>query len=492
MFEKITLCVYGLPYIGTEGHLLLETAKNDVPLEKLQHISDDFYYFDTAGEKINLTNDDIEILNTHTIESLISPYIKFEVMGGLKRAYYINPPNVNMVEKTKTGYIYYENDLIYYSQSLNNFYLTVNEKLDKSHKNLTTKNGLGTLQGGPGEIDEITFQTYFKKISEIIKILIFKNYAYLEQDCLFREENNEIFYKIPEGLLDIVISSLEGKVFGYSEVKLGLNLLKIISNSSFLVGKFIERGGMEMLYGLILIKEKSDKDSLTYSNQQFLGIKVIVLDIVFRLITHAKAFNKFMENIDKSKFQQQYFMIKEYVKDMGEINEGSAATIVKDGSNHMEKDANVSTFTASSTSSKKKSKASDREKERDRDRERDRERDKKKSKKDKKSRRERKPSKSNSRSKSRERSRTYSKDSRGSSEHSNVHKKAKEKKQAKNVLLKNGYQIILTLLIGRRNNIIANQVKKIINKISFLLHLKEIGNLANKVQKVKFLNKYAY
>jgi hypothetical protein len=485
MYEKLTLCIYGLPYIGTEGHLLLETAKNDVPLEKLQNISEDFYYLENSREKINLTNDDIEILNTHTIESLISPYIKCEVMGGLKKAYYINPPNVNMIEKLKTGYIYYENDLIYYTQCLNNFYLTIIE--NKSNKSIAGKMPVENIKNN---LDEITFQTYFKKISDIIKILISKNLAFLEQDCVFREDNNEIFYKIPESLIDIILLALEGKNFGYPEIKSSLNLLKIISNSSYLVDKFIEKGGMEMLYGLILTKEEKDSLFGVALSNQCLAIKIIVLENIYRLLTHKSAFTKFMENIDKNKLQQQYFKIREYLKDAFEANDGNVSTIVKDSIS--ERDLNISAFSFPPSSSKKKSKGLEREKDRD----------KKKSKKEKKSKKDRRVSKSKSdrsrsrdysrdgsrerskhrsRDRSRDRSRTYSKED--SSDYSNLHKK-KDKKHAKNVLLKNGYQIILTLIIGKRNHLIINMVKKIINKVSFLIYLKEIKNVANFVQKV--------
>jgi hypothetical protein len=511
----MTLCIYGVPYTGTEGHLLLETAKNDVPLEKLQNLSE-IEIFSPTESKINLTTDDIELLNNYTIESLISPYIKCEVMGGLKRAYYVNPPNVNMVEKTKTGYIYYENDLNYYSQCLYNFYLSVNTSnivnKDIKENNIGINIEQNILVKKTPPLDEVTYQTYFKKTIEIVKILIAKNFTYLEEDCIFREENNEIFHKIPEYLVDIVINSLQGKVFGFSEVKYGLKTLKIMCNSSFHVSRFIDKGGLEVLYGLILTKEggssgaamnvnsglNTSNSSSTFSPNNFMVIKVMTLDIIYRLITHSKAFNKFMETIDKNKLTQQYFMIKEYTKDNNEdiiINEKDKEAIRdKDERRDRDKDERRNKD-KDKTSSKKNKKASDKDKDRDRDtrdrddrrdrdstkdKDRDTTRDKKRSKKDKKSKKD-KREKSSSRSKSNPRSRSRSLSNNSDFSQPRRQLNLKDKKQAKNVLLKNGYQIILTLIIGKRNNLIINMVKKIVNKISFLMYLKELGNSVNSI-----------
>jgi hypothetical protein len=451
MFEKITVCVYGLPYSGTEGNLLIETAKNDVPLEKLQNRSEDFLA--QGGDKISLTPDDIELLNNYTLESLISPYIKCEVMGGLKRAYYLKPPNVNMVEKTKMGYIYYENDLNYYSQCLYNFYL--NET--KSKGTLASSDNFQTLGKNPNllenNLDEITFFTYFKKISEIIKILISKNSVFLDDQCIFRQENNEVFHKVPLHLIEIIVMALEGRYFGYSEIVSALKMLKFISNSSYLVNKFIEKNGLQMLYSLILNYEGGlpnfNFNSSQTSSESSILIKILVLENIYRLITHLNFFNKFMENIDKSKLQHQYFMVKESLKDSDQV---------------------LAFGEENKQASKKKEKKADREKEKDRD--------KKKSKKEKKSKKDKKRS-----SKSKSRSRSHSRE-RDASENS-YSRKYKEKKHAKNVLLKNGYQIILTFLIEKKNPIIVNLTKKIIKKINFLICLKEIEKTVDILNKQK-------
>jgi hypothetical protein len=393
MFEKITLCIYGQPLSGTEGHILYETAKTDVPLDKL-NTADDY----EQNDKLNLTNDDVELFNNYPIDQLIAPYIKCEILGGLKKAYLVNPPNMNMVEKTKTGYIYYENDLMYYVQSLYNFYLIEN----KSNKPPKYSGSIveETLS------NTIDFQTYFKKICDILKILLNNNKVFLEDDCVFNNENYEIFHKIPETVIDIIIFSLSGKLFNYSEIKLGLKLLRIITSSSVLVTKFLEKAGFELLYTILLNRECS------------LILKVLVLENIYRLITHQKAFAYFMDNMDKHKFHQQYFMIKESTKDL-----------------------NI-----------------------DKDDKKPKKRSKKKSK--------RKSSDSRSRSRSRSRSDSVSSDSG---------LRRKKKKQAKNILLKNGYQIILTMLIGKRNHLIVNMIKKIVNKVSLQMYLREFSNFVEKM-----------
>jgi hypothetical protein len=390
MFERMTLCIYGQPVSGTEGHILYEAAKTDVPLDKLNTAEDDYQQTD----KLNLTNDDVELFNNYPIDHLIAPYIKCEILGGLKKAYLINPPNMNMVEKTKTGYIYYENDLNYYVQSLYNFYLNEN----KSNKP-------STRYGSNDDLGTIDFQTYFKKICDILKILLNNNKVFLEDDCVFNNENYEIFHKIPDTVIDIVLHSLSGKLYNFSEIKSGLKLLRVITNSGVLVLKFIEKGGFELLYTLLLNRDSS------------LIIKVLVLENIYRLITHHRAFSYFMENMDKNKFPQQYFMIKESTKDL-----------------------DISDDKKPKKKSKKKSK--------------------------------RKNSESRSRSRSRSRSDSVSSD---------IGERRKKKKQAKNILLKNGYQIILTMIVGKRNHVVVNLIKRIVNKVALQMYLREFSSFLEKM-----------
>ena len=247
---------------------------------------------------------------------------------------------------------------------------------------------------------------------------------------------------------------------------------------------FVDKSGLELLYDLIL-RDRREHDyerdgssanytsySSTFSNSSSLVINTLALDIIYRIITHQKAFNIFMETTDKSK-SHRYFMIRENTKE--ENIESSTSNVVKGGVS--EKDLTVSNF---SSSSKKKEKANEREKEKDKNRH------KKKSKKEKKSKRDRKSSKSCSRGNSEERRRSYSRAS-GASDHSNKYKSSKKKSQAKNIILKNGYQIVLSLLLGKKNDIIINMVKKIVNKISLILHLREFRNFADTINKVLLL-----
>lgn len=424
MYERISLCIYGVPFTGNESHMLLEFAKADVPLDKLH------YEESSKEDKQILTNDDMQLINAFPIDSLVSPYIKCDLTDNLKRSYYINPPDMNMIEKTKTGYIYYENDLIYYSQCIYNFYLNEN----KSKKNYANRFTINMPQSSQKEDydNEVGFQGLFKKTLNILQILIAKNFAFLEEESVFRSENFEIFRKIPEVLVEITVNALQGRLFGYSEIKLGLKLLKMLTNSSQLVNVFVEQNGMECLYSLLIRKDSEQVDGESRPSQ-FAGeedyttsayLKARVLESIYRLISHSKAFSRFIDNIDKSKFPQQYFMIKE---------------VTKDGHDDYERDDSSA---------------------KGRNSERDRKRSKKK--------------RRRSRSRTNSRERTYSRET-DSPEYRKI------KRKNKNVPLKNGYQIILTLIIGKKNNLISNIVKKIINKASLILYMKEIGNFIESI-----------
>ena len=75
----------------------------------------------------------------------------------------------------------------------------------------------------------------------------------------------------------------------------------MVSNSPSLVEIFVEKGGFEAKYNLILNKENSN-----------LKILILILENIYRLITHKKAYDKFLDsNLDRNKFSQNYFMIKE-------------------------------------------------------------------------------------------------------------------------------------------------------------------------------------
>lgn len=437
MYERITICIYGLPITGPEGIFLLDTARNDVPLEKIALNS----RYDSTEESntvqgIVLTNEDEELLRNYNIDSLISPYIKCEVIGGLKKAYYINPPNLNMIEKTKTGYIYYENDLNYYCQSLYNFYCNGN-KHNTSAKypiNITNNDNFKINFNDEVITNVILFQTFFKKINNILKVLISNNSAFLEDDCVFSQNSLEIYNKFPEILVDLTLFALQGKIFGHSEIKIALKMLKILANSHLFASKFIDKGLFDIFYTFLLNKDHS---SILIAQ---------ILEIIYTLITFNKAFNKLLENIDKTR--QEYFMVKEVVNDGYEgINKEKEIIKNSNGDKYKSKDKK----------SNKKSKKS--------------------------SKRDSFDSRNKSNSDDTDNSYQANKRRNITSNLSAVSNKQK------NVLLKNGYQIIITLILqDKKNSLVNNIIKKIMSKVAFLLYLKELSNFTevNKF-KLKFL-----
>ncbi len=320
------------------------------------------------------------------IEKLVEPYIKCTITEDIQKAYNINPPNLSMMERTRIEYVNYENDLNHYCTYLSNFYENIVQKKKLSE-------------------DAENYVNAFIKLIDIIKKLTKKNFAFLENDCIFSLDNFYVFKKIPEQIVNIVINSTKGNIFGFTEIKYGLKLLKMISNSPSLVENFVDKGGFEALYNLILNKDHSN-----------LITKVLILENIYRLITHKKAFEKFLDsNLDRNKFSQNYFMVKEGKREI------------------IESEINV----------KKKEKS------------------------------EKKKSKKKSKKKDKyEKSSNY--DSSSSDDNSTIKKKRK-----KNILLKNGYQIMLTLIIGKKCHFLINIIKKILNKTSFLLYLRELGNFVN-------------
>ena len=291
------------------------------------------------------------------------------------------------MERTKIEYVNYENDLNQYCSFLTNYYenVSVRKKLSEDLEN---------------------FVNAFVKLIDIIKKLTEKNYAFLENDCIFSLDNYYVFKKIPEQIISIIINSTKGHIFSYTEIKYGLKLLKMVSNSPSLVEIFVEKGGFEAMYNLILNKDNSN-----------LIIRILILENIYRLITHKKAYDKFLDsNLDRNKFSQNYFMIKEGKREIIE----SEVSVKKKEKSEKKK-------------SKKKSKKKDKY----------------------------------------EKSSNY--DSSSSDDNSGVNKK----KKIRNILLKNGYQIMLTLIIGKKSHIVINTIKKILNKTSFLLYLRELGNFVN-------------
>ena len=439
-FEKITMCIYGKVYDEIDKSLIIENAKSDVPLEKLDEIISNKKHYDEF-EINKIPFDELEFAKLYSIESLTQnySYIKNNVKNyEINRVYNLNKPNMNMIERTKNGYIYYENDMHASVQNLYDFYLTKDTLNDER---------------------VVQHQKSYKLLFDILKILIRRNFAYLEMDCVFRNENFEIFSNIPveisDKIINIISNSLNGYIYGYTEIKFGLKLLKFISNSQLLVDKFVNNYGMEKIYKIILINNENQfNNNLKENTNSSLLIKALSLENIYKLITFKNAFERLFESIDSKKFPKQYFLIKESTKEV--INENNE-------------------------NKKEKEKEKGKEKERKKEKEKERSRSKSKDHKSKHSKKKHKDKKSKSKSSSKSsnsRERNRNKDNRDSSNDS--HSAKKYKKKNKNVLLKNGYQIINTLLISKRNILLQNIIKHIINKINLMLYLRNLNNLITK------------
>ena len=301
-FEKITMCIYGKAYDESDKTQIIDNAKLDVPLEKLDEIYLNNINCD-ENEKYKITNEELEFSKLYSIENLIQnySYIKYNVKNyEIKRVYYLNKPNMNMVERTKNGYIYYENDMLSSLQKLNEFYLNKDSSFNDERV--------------------VQHQKTYMLLLNILKILIRRNFAYLDMDCVFRNENLEIYSKIPfDNVINIISNSLNGNIYGYTEIKFGLKLLKFISNSNLLVDKFISSYGMEKLYKIILINNENQFNNNIKDSNSSILIKALVLENIYKLITFKSAFERLFETIDPKEFKQQYFFIKESTKEI--INE---------------------------------------------------------------------------------------------------------------------------------------------------------------------------
>ena len=210
-FEMITMCIYGTTCDSNENSIYLEQARNDVSLEKINEkiqikkntqiekhtlISKEEEnliskypvekLMEGSGEMEQIFKDDmgekkkIETMNVENdLESLSNSEstTSYEIF---KEINYINKGNKNMIDKTKTGYIYYENDLKQIIENLINFY------------NLEDKN----------ISEQLILQHHinFKNLFVILEILIDRNKAHLEDDCVFNKKNLDIFSLIPNNI----------------------------------------------------------------------------------------------------------------------------------------------------------------------------------------------------------------------------------------------------------------------------------------------------
>ena len=476
-FEMITLCIYGTTCDNNENSILMEQAKNDVPLskinekiqqkknsqieknpliskeeeslihkypiEKLMEGEGEINQFfkdesvkDEKDEMMNIEND---------LESL--SYSEITSYGAFKEINYINKGNKNMIDKTKTGYIYYENDLKQIIDNLINFY------------NLEDKNISEQLI--------IEHNINFKNLFIILEILIDRNKAHLEDDCVFNKKNLDIFSLIPHNIISIINNSLKGLKSGETEIKFGLKLLKYISNYKSFVDEFIKNNGMEQLYNIILMNNDSHNTYLNIKAKKeimpSLFLKAIALENIYKLLTFNSAYRKLVQNIDKNIFPIKEFLIKEPIKEK----------------------MSVDNLNGDNSDDEKDRKSRERERSRDRSRERERERESKH-----KRRSKSRHSSSSSHSKYRSRSRSYN---RKGSEDSRIQRKDKRR----NIPLKNGFQILSTLLISKKNILLTNIMKNITKKINLIQYLKNLNELitdyiSSNSKKLYCLNRIQY
>ena len=429
-FEKITMCIYGTTCNTNENSQLVENARNDVPLEKLSEKLQTKKNQEVEKKTI-LTKEEQSLLDKFPIEKLIeneneiSKNLDESSLYKFKEINYINKENKNMIDKTKTGYIYYENDLKQIIENLLNLYSledkNISEQLILNH------------------------HINFKNLFIIFEILINRNKAHLEDDCVFNSKNLEIFNLIPENIINIINYSLKGQKYGESEIKHGLKLLKFISNNEKFVSLFISNDGMEQLYQIILPNGDFNNSHFHYhqlvSNKKEIIsstlLKSLALECIYKLITFNCAYEKLLSKIDEKKYGIKDFVIKESLRISNEKNDYE----------------------------EEKSKSKEREK---------REKEKENSKHRKhKSRHSKSLSSSDSRYNQRSKSR-----SRNDSESSNYSRRYRTNR-SENVILDNGFKILSALLISKKNILLTNIIKNITKKINLIQYLKNFNELIN-------------
>jgi hypothetical protein len=423
------------------------------PIEKLMEGEgeiEQFFREETKGdENMNLEND---------LENL--PNLENTCYGAFKEVNYLNKENKNLIDKTKTGYIYYENDLKNIIDNLLNFY------------NLDDKNLSEQLI--------LEHHINFKNLFIILEILIDRNKAHLEDDCVFNKKNLDIFSLIPNTIISIINNSLKGLKSGETEIKFGLKLLKYISNSEKFVNEFIKSNGMEQLYNIILMNGEyhnmNHDINIKKELMPSLLLKALTLENIYKLLTFNCAYEKLVDKIDKNIFPIKEFMIKEPIKEKTSVDNINGESNEDEKERKRERD---------------RSKDKSRERSRERGKERDREREKERENRHKRRSKSRTHSSSSSYS-NRHRSRSRS-HNRNGSEDSRMQRKDRRKK----VALNNGLQILSTLLISKKNILLTNIMKNITKKINLIQYLKNLNELINDYissnsKKLYYLNRIQY
>ena len=441
-FEMITMCIYGTTCDNIENANLMEQARADVSLDKIRKKIELKKKKQTEKGTL-ISKEEKNLIEKYPIEKLIGdeygelfrdkPKKKSKreeskpekIDTAFKEINYINKGNTNMIDKTKTGYIYYKNDLEQIIVNLSNFY------------NLEDKNISEQLI--------LEHHINFKNLFIILEILTDRNKAHLEDDCVFNKKNLEIFTLIPKNIISIINHSLKGHKSGETEVKFGLKLLKYISNYEKFAEDFIKNGGMEQLYNIILMNNEHISHQHRGEMMPSLVLKALALENIYKLLTFSCAYEKLIEQIDKNKFPIKEFTIKEIYKD-------------KNNYDNLNRE----------NEEEKEKKGRERERERSRDRESRHKRHSKsrsysRSSSDSRSRR----------SRSRSRSRSHHRNGSQSSNHSKVYRREKRK----NVALNNGLQILSTLIIGKKYILLTNIMKNITKKINLIQYLKNFNSL---------------
>ena len=435
-FEMITMCIYGTTCDNNENALLMEQAKTEVTLEKIGE-SLEIKRNKKTGKNTFISKEEKNLIEKYPIEKLIGEEfeenfnigkgakkekqkIELEEEAQFKEIKYINKGNNEMIDKTKTGYIYYKNDLEKIIVNLSNFYnledKTISEQLILEH------------------------HINFKNLFIILEILIDRNKAHLEDDCVFNKKNLDIFSLIPNKIISIINNSLKGQRSGETEIKLGLKLLKYISNSEKFVEEFINNGGMEQLYNIILM----NNDHHQYHSHgkkeivPYLILKALALENIYKLLTFSCSYEKLTKKIDKNTFPVKEFLIEDKIS-----KEKNQYNLYKEKEEGKEK----------------------KRKERERSRERE-----SRHKKHSKSRAHSRSSSDSFSRRSRSRSRSRHRNDSQSSNHSGF------QGGRENVALNNGLQILSTLIIGK-NILLTNIMKNITKKINLIQYLKNFNEL---------------
>lgn len=387
--------------------------------------------------------DNIELIKSYSINDLIIPYLKASCEDEIKKCYSLMPPNLSMIDKTSSGYIYYENELQTIIDNLVNFYKT-DKSMIRNDKTKRTKYTIGFLDSNSLVYDDdyedankknkdkvslssIFYYENFQKLLEIIKIFLNNNNVYLEDICVFNEENFQVFEKIPDKVLDIALTALEGSKFGINEIKYGIQLLKLLSCSEKFTQSFLNLGGLESLYNLLLTNSISEtemfkfRESASIPRQDFLevtsGIKIVVLELLYMLLSHRDTISKFLGKVDKNRLVMNYFNLTEL-----STNRADFLALKSKYESYTSNKIKTNRTKAHHTSKNK---------------------------------------------------------SRSSSRNSKESTKSNEsEKFLKQIKIKNGYQVVLSLVVsGKKQSNINNLIQKILKKVSVCLYLKELDKV---------------